>query len=472
MTIKNAIISFLNQNEQIFSKMADNIFNHPETAFKENYASDMLASFFGNEGFEVKRNVAGLPTAFTASWGAGKPCIGIMGEYDALPGLSQKVSPQRDPVVKEGAGHGCGHNLLGVAGLGAAVAVKRVMAEHGVSGTVLFYGCPAEETLSGKVFMARAGVFDDLDAALGWHPWYTNSVWWSSSSALNSFKINFHGLAAHAGDVPETGRSALDAVILMDVGVNYLREHIIKEAKVHSVITCGGSVPNVVPDYSQIWYYARAPRRNQLESIYKRILKIAEGAALMTETTNEVEFVTGCYNFLQNKAIGDVMIEKLHLIGAPEYTSEEKAFAEKLIATLKPGEVEDSLNFLQMSEGQAGYPLCDKIFDQAGGINIHGGLIGGSTDVGDVSQLVPTGQLTTTCKPLGVAQHSWQNTASCGSSIGTKGMMLAAKALALTALELFSKPEIVKAAWDEHKRGTGGRESYRSPLPESAKPPV
>jgi aminobenzoyl-glutamate utilization protein B len=320
--------------------------------------------------------------------------------------------------------------------------------------------------------MAKAGVFDGLDAALGWHPWYTNSVWWSSSSALNSFKINFHGIAAHAGDVPETGRSALDGVILTDVGANYLREHIIKDAKIHSVITSGGSVPNVVPDYAQIWYYARAPRRDQLESIYGRILKIAEGASLMTETTCDVEFVTGCHGFLQNTAIGKVMLEKLHRIGAPKYTPEEKEFAEKLITTLRPGEVEESLKFLQMEQRDAGYPLCDKIFDQAGGINIHGGMIGGSTDVGDVSQIVPTGQLTTTCKPLGVAQHSWQNTASCGSSIGLKGMLLAAKALALTALELFSKPEILKSAADEHRRIAGSRNNYRSPLPDGTKPPI
>jgi aminobenzoyl-glutamate utilization protein B len=472
MALEDRAMSFLDENEQFLARMAKDIFDHPETAFKENYAADLLASFFTQEGFDVKRKIAGLPTAFTASWGAGKPCIGILGEYDALPGLSQKVSADREPVVKDGSGHGCGHNLLGVGSLGAAVAVKRAMAEHGLSGTVRFYGCPAEETLSGKVFMARAGVFNDLDAALGWHPWYTNSVWWSSSSALNSFKINFHGLAAHAGDVPESGRSALDAVILMDVGVNYLREHIIKEAKVHSVITRGGSVPNVVPDYAQIWYYARAPRRDQLETIYRRILKIAEGAALMTETTCDVEFVTGCYNFLQNRAIGDVMLEKLHRIGAPCYTPEEKAFAGQLVETLKPGDVEDSLKFLQMDQEQTGYPLCDRIFDQAGGINIHGGMIGGSTDVGDVAQIVPTGQLTTTCKPLGVAQHSWQNTACCGSSIGLKGMMLAAKALALTALELFTKPQILEAAAEEHRAVTGGRKNYRSPLPDDTRPPV
>lgn len=472
MALEDKALSFLSENEQLLTGMANDIFDHPEPAFKENYAADLLASFLAKEGFEVKRNVAGLPTAFIASWGSGKPCIGILGEYDALPGLSQKATPEKEAAVKDGPGHGCGHNLLGVGSVGAAIAVKRAMAEQGLGGTVRFYGCPAEETLSGKVFMAQAGVFDDLDAALGWHPWYTNSVWWSSSSALNSFKFNFHGLAAHAGDVPETGRSALDAVILTDVGVNYLREHIIKEAKIHSVITHGGSVPNVVPEYAQIWYYARAPRRDQLEAIYERILKIAKGAALMTETTCDVEFVTGCYNFLQNKAIGDVMLEKLHRIGAPAYTPEEKAFAEKLIGTLRPGEVEDCFKFLQMEQSETGYPLCDKIFDQAGGINIHGGMIGGSTDVGDIAQIVPTGQLTTTCKPLGVAQHSWQNTASCGSSIGIKGMMLAAKALALTAIELFSKPEILKAAAEEHRRITGGRKNYRSPLPDGTKPPL
>ncbi|UCF57384.1 MAG: amidohydrolase, partial [Deltaproteobacteria bacterium] len=376
MNLEETALNYLSENESLLISLSKDIWDHPQAALRETYGSKQIADQLEKEGFSVRRGVAQMPTAFIASWGEGKPIIGILGEYDALPELSQKVSAEKEPIERGGPGHGCGHNLLGVGSLGAAVAVKRAMEKDDIEGTVRYYGCPAEETLVGKVFMARDGVFDDLDAAITWHPWYTNSVWWSSSNAMNSFKINFHGVAAHAGDAPEAGRSALDAVILTDVGVNYLREHTIQEARIHCVITNGGSVPNVVPAYAQIWYYVRAPRREQVEHIYQRVLDIAKGAALMTGTTSDVEFITGCYNYLQNDVIGEIMTEKMKKVGPPQFTDEDKTFAKQLIATLSPGEVEKSLGSFKLTREEAG-DLCDKVFDQVGGLGMKGGVIGG-----------------------------------------------------------------------------------------------
>lgn len=471
MSLEETVLNYLSEKESLLISLAKDIWDHPQVALQESYGSKQIADQLEKEDFSVKRGVAQMPTAFIASWGEGKPIIGILGEYDALPELSQKVSPEKEPLGQGGPGHGCGHNLLGVGSLGAAVALKEAMEKHKIKGTVRYYGCPAEETLVGKVFMIRDGIFDDLDAAITWHPFYTNSVWWSSSNALNSFKVNFHGVAAHAGSDPEAGRSALDAVVLTDVGINYLREHIIQEARIHSVITNGGSVPNVVPAYAQVWYYIRAPRRDQVEEVYQRVLDIVKGAALMTGTTSDVEFITGCYNYVPNEVIGEIMTEKLKKVGPPKFTDEEKAFAKQLIATLAPGEVEKALRSLKLTREEAG-DLCDKIFDQVGGFGSKGHVMGGSTDIGDISQITATGQVITCGRPLGVASHSWQNTASCGSGIGFKGMITAAKALALTALDLMTKPNVLKAAQDEFKKVTGGKEEYKTPIPEGTVVPV
>lgn len=463
--IEDHVLKYLSGSQDRLIKLARNIWDNPEPALQEFYASDLIASELEKAGFGVKKGVGQMPTAFVASWGEGEPIIAILGEYDALPSLSQKVSAEKEPIVEGGPGHGCGHNLLGVASLGATLAVKEAMKENNIKGTIRYYGCPAEETLVGKIFMARDGVFDDLDAAIAWHPWYTNSVWWSSSNALNSFKVNFHGVAAHAAEAPEAGRSALDGVLLTDVGINYLREHTIPEARMHGVITNGGSVPNVVPSYAQAWYFVRAPRRDQVEEIYQRVLDIIKGATLMTGTTSDLEFLTGCYNYLPNDVIGEIMLEKMKRVGPPpKFSDEDKTFAKQLIATLSPGELEKSLRYFRLTREEAG-DLCDKVFDQVGGMNIKGGIMAGSTDVGDVSQITPTGQITTACMPLGVAAHSWQNTASAGSGIGFKGMMFAAKVMAFTALDLMTKPDLLKAAQDEFEKAIGGKE-YTSPLPD------
>jgi len=280
-----------------------------------------------------------MPTAFYASFsmGSGKPVIGVLGEYDALPGLSQKVKPERDPLVKGAPGHACGHNLLGVAGIATVLAVKDLMEAENLDGTIRYYGCPAEETLVGKVFMVREGLFDDVDAALTWHPGQVNVVREGSSNAMNSAKFKFFGRSSHAAGNPEAGRSALDGVELMNVGANYLREHVPEKTRIHYVITNGGGEPNVVPDESEVWYYVRGPRRRDVDEVYARLQKIAEGATLMTETTMEETFLTGCYNYLHNKVIGDRTLENMKAIGSPEFTDEEKEFAAKIQETIPAG---------------------------------------------------------------------------------------------------------------------------------------
>jgi len=456
MNIEENALSYLKAKEGELTGLAKDIWDHPQLGLEESYAAELISGQLEKGGFSVRRGIAQTPTAFIGSWGEDKPIVGILGEYDALPGLSQKVSNKKEAIIKGGPGHGCGHNLFGIASLGAALAVKETMERDKIKGTIRYYGCPAEETLTGKVLMARDGVFDDLDAAITWHPMAANTVWNSSSLAMNSFKFNFHGISAHAGASPEMGRSALDAVMLTDIGINYLREHVIQETRIHCVITNGGLAPNVVPDYAQVWYYIRAPHREQVEETYARVLDIAKGAALMTGTTYDVEFIIGCYDYLPNDVLGKVILEKLKKVGAPSFTGEEKAFAEQLQATLQAGAIDSLIKSFGLTKEEVGYPLCDKILDRADSF-AKGKILPGSTDVGDVSYITPTAQCTTTCTALGIPVHSWQSTATFGSSIGFKGMMVAARTLALTALDLETKPDILKMARDEFKKEIGGK---------------
>ena len=465
MDLAKIALDYLDTAKERLVELAKDIWEHPELGLEEFHAAKLIAGELDSSGFSVDMGIGRMPTAFAASWGEGNPIIGILGEYDALPGLSQTVSASREPIDEGGPGHGCGHNLFGVAGLGTALAVKEAMDRQKLKGTIRYYGCPAEETLVGKVFMARTGVFNDLDAAITWHPGYVNSVPSGSSNAMNSFRVNFYGIAAHAGGSPESGRSALDGVQLMDVGVNYLREHIIQEARIHCVITDGGKAPNVVPPYAQVWYYVRAPNREQVDHIYSRVLDIAKGAALMTGTTYDIDFLTGCYDTLPNDTIGDVLLEKLKQVGAPKFTDAEKELARKLQETFPPGAIEKSLRRFGMTREEVGDPLCESITEP----HDRGKVMGGSTDVGDVSYITPTAQITTCCQALGTPGHSWQFVVTCGSSIGSKGMMIAAKAMALAALDLETKPEILKAARTEFEKKTEGKK-YVSPLPEGAVP--
>jgi len=337
-------------------------------------------------------------------------------------------------------------------------------------GTVRYYGCPAEETLTGKTFMARDGVFDDLDAALTWHPSSVNAVWANGSSlAMYSFEVHFRGVASHAAADPHDGRSALDGAMLMDVGVNYLREHVIQEARIHSVIVDGGRAPNVVPPEATIWYYVRAPRREQVEAIYRRVLDCAQGAALMSGTKHDVDFLTACSELLPNETISAIMLDVMGRLGGPAFTSEEEAFARALQASLDATTIEEARRealeraVSGTTAEDVGEVLCRRVVRPSEQFR----TMYGSTEVGDVSQIAPTANALACCMPIGAPAHSWQVVAASGSPVGFRGMDFAARTMALTGLELMTNPEALHAAREEFERATGGR-NYVSPLPAGA----
>ncbi len=469
MSTRDIALAYLDNERGKFVAVAKDVWEHPQVGFEETHAAELHAAMLEAEGFRLDRRAAHLSTAFVAEWGTGDPVIGILGEYDALPGLSQQVSAVKQAVTPGAPGHACGHNLLGTAAVGAAIAARRAMELKRISGRVCFFGCPAEETLMGKVFMAREGVFDGLDAVLTWHPMYANTLWAASSAALNSFKLSFRGVSAHAAGAPEAGRSALDAVVLTDVGVNYLREHVIPDVRIHCVVTHGGEAPNIVPAYAQSWYYVRAPRRPQVESIYERVLNVARGAALMTDTTLEVELVAACYDFLPNDAVQQVLLRNMKQIGAPRFDAGDVSFATELQASLPSGAVEDALQALGRTREEVGDPLCDVVLDEVGTLR-RGTVQPVSTDVGDVSYIAPTAQMTACCMPLGVPLHSWQAAASCGSGIGFAAMLFAAKSLAAATLELMESPGVLKSAREEFERATGQR-PYQCPIPPGLRAP-
>jgi len=468
MSSEDIILSYLNKSEGALSNLAKDIWDHPELSLQETYASKLLIEQLEKAGFSMTKGLNQLPTGFIGSWGEGKPIIGILGEYDALPMLSQKVSTKPEPIEEGGLGHGCGHNLLGVGALGAAIAVKEAMEKNGTKGTIRYYGCPAEELGGAKAYMARDKVFHDLDAAITWHSMYLNTVWTAPTYAYNSFKLNFYGVSTHESANPETSRSALDALLLTEMAINLLHRHVIHDSYTHRNITKAGLPPQ--PDcgnsYAQIWYVLRAPNRDEMDKIYAKILELAKYATLMTDTTFDVEFVFGIHNYMVNNVLREVAIEKLKQIGAPKYTEEEITFAKTLQKTVAPEALESFVetygNGLRRED--MGEPLCDRIADR---VVIKMQPV--STDVGSTSHVTPTVQLNTCCMPFGCGLHTWQSTASYGSSIGFKGMMLAAKAMALTALDLMVNPDHVQAARDEFVKATGGRE-YVSPLPEGSVP--
>jgi aminobenzoyl-glutamate utilization protein B len=471
MSADRTMIDYLDARYDEFAELARAIWARPEIGLEERFASQRIAAELEAHGFEVAWGVGGMPTAFVATWGEGGPIVGVLGEYDALPGLSQDATPERRELVRGGPGHGCGHNLYGVGALGAVLAMQTAMRATGVAGTVRYYGCPAEETLTGKTYMARAGAFDDLDAAITWHPAYVNGLWAGSSLAMYSFKVHFHGVAAHGAGNPHQGRSALDGALLMDVGVNYLREHVEQDTRIHSVISDGGRAPNVVPPEATIWYFVRAPRREAVEAVYARMLDCAKGAALMSGTTYDVEFLTGCAELLPNEAIGQIMLAKMEALGEVAFTPEEFAFARALQASLSPEAIAAGRrDVLERSAAgttaaDVGDVLCTRVVRPKEGAH----LMHGSTEVGDVSQIAPTANLLTCCHPLGTPGHSWQVTAASGSDVGIRGMDYAAKTMALTGFELLTNPAARAAARAEFEAATGGRR-YVSPLPEGAVP--
>jgi aminobenzoyl-glutamate utilization protein B len=466
-TVHSDVIDWLEERQGRFISIANQIWERPEVALRESFAANLQANDLRQDGFAITMGIGDLPTAFVAEFtqGEGGPIVGFLGEYDALPGLSQERSDTQSPVVADGPGHGCGHNLLGTAALAAASVLKAWLVASGTLGTVRYYGCPAEETGEGKSFMARAGAFDDLDLALTWHPWATTTTWMSSTLASSKLKYRFRGRTAHAAANPETGRSALDAVELMNVGVNYLREHMPEKARIHYVITSGGGAPNVVPDDAEVWYYVRSPERHQVDELLERVNNIARGAALMTETQLEINFLAGSYNFLPNKTISRHILDVLNEIGPVEFTDEEFETA-RTISRAFPQSLREKLTrdeFLPVDRFDDG--LVPEILPVLG----EDDVMPGSTDVSDVSWIAPTAQLMTTCFALGTPGHSWAITATSGMSIGHKGMMLAARAMAIAATDAILDPELLAMAKAEFAEATAGR-PFTSPIPANVKP--
>ncbi|OMP66303.1 amidohydrolase [Domibacillus epiphyticus] len=462
---KENILNWINSNESLFTSMAKQIWENPQVAYEEKYASELQRTTMEEAGFTITSNVGGIPTAFVAEYGSGKPIIGVLGEYDALPGLSQTVSAHHNEVVPNGPGHGCGHNLLGTAGVEAIMALKEIMKAEGITGTIRYYGCPAEEVLSGKTFMARAGVFDDLDCALTWHPGTSNFVINTSMQSMVSIKFHFKGTTSHAAAAPHAGRSALDAVELMNIGANYMREHVLDGSRIHYVITNGGLAPNIVPDHASVWYYLRSATKEGVDDLLARIQKIAEGAALMTETEVHSEVLAFAYETLANETLSDVMFENMKIANSLEFTEEEKSFGQELVNTVDPKVVQIAKNLFGASADEL-LPTSQQYNKQ-----LRGTSVAGSTDVGDVSWITPVAQVMTTCAPAGVQLHSWQATASFGSSIGFKGMHLAAKTIALSAFDLLMDEKIIEKARAEFRTSTESKQ-YEVGIPEEIMPPL
>lgn len=469
--MNNTVIDWIEENRQQLINLSDSVWSTPEIGLLEEKSSKTLADALENAGFKIERGVAKMPTAFVATYGSGKPVIGILGEFDALPGLSQDRVPYKKPLEKGAPGHGCGHNLLGVGSLGACLAVKQEIEAGNIKGTIRFYGTPAEEMFNAKGYMITHGLFDDVDIALTWHPGWMNMVSYMTSNAINSIIFKFHGRTAHAAGDPYNGRSALDAVELMNVGCNYLREHMLPDCKLHYCILKGGVAPNIVPDEAEVWYFVRGLERKQTEDLYERVRKVAEGAALMTETELEIDFLSGMYNTKYTKKVQEVLEEKLREVGVPHFDDADKKFAEEISKTFPEGSKDDFLRlvpkeFLPEAEKLLSKALCDITLPPIG----EGKSMGGSTDVGDVSHKVPTAEFGTACTPLGAPGHSWQWVASSGMSIGHKGMLTAAKILALSAIEFMQNPKAVEEAKQQFKELTKG-EPYKSPFPKGLIPP-
>jgi aminobenzoyl-glutamate utilization protein B len=469
------IARWIESRQDRWIELSDRIWALAELGYHETLSADLLADTLSGAGFEVKRGVADIPTAFYGSYGSGSPVIAILGEYDALPGLSQQAVSHKQPVQEGGAGHGCGHNLLGVGALAATLAVQAALDAGELQGTIRYYGCPAEENGSGKAFMAKAGLFDDVDISLTWHPDAFNTS--ATFNVLSNLKVKFtfHGIASHAAADPQNGRSALDAVELMNVGVNYLREHIIQEARIHYVILNGGGIaPNVVPPFAESLYMIRAPRPDQLKPIYERVLDVARGAALMTGVELESTVISGASNMVINDTISNLLHAKMLELAPPTFTDQERQFARELVATFP-----DSASLVETYArmfGPEAKPLLAKARDALFSEDVlpaakPEAILPGSTDVGDVSWVTPTGQITTACHAAGTPGHSWQLVAQSGMSIGHKGMIYAGQVLAATAITFVQDESLVAQARAEFAERL--QETPFVPLiPDGVKPPI
>ncbi len=444
---KTDVLQRIDAATATYDDIALKIWGYAEVGYKEFKSTALLQDQLKKEGFTVDAGVAGMPTAFIASYGSGHPVIAILGEFDALPGFSQQAVPEKKERPDTTAGHACGHHLFGAGSAEAAAAVKDWMKATGQKGTLRFYGCPAEEGGSGKVYLVRAGLFNDVDVVLNWHPGDRNSVRLASSLANVSAKFRFHGIAAHAAAAPERGRSALDGVEAMDAMVNMMREHVPDTTRIHYVITHGGEAPNVVPDFAEVYYYVRSPQRDIGREVWERVTKAAQGAALGTGTTVDWEIIGGVYELLPNEVLGKLLNANMQVVGGVTYTAEEKQFAARIGQTLY-GQA-PAFEIAQLVSPWDPTPLS------AGG---------GSTDVGDVSWTVPTMGFTTATWVPGTFAHSWQAAAAGGTAIGLKGMHVAAKTLALTAIDLFTQPDAIAAAKKEFEQRRGPNFQYKALL--------
>ena len=433
--LKTEALQDLQTHYAEYRQVAQRIWGFAEVGYKETKSSALLQETLRKNGFTVQAGVADIPTAFVATYGSGQPVIGILAEYDALPGLAQQAVAEKTPIAGQDAGHGCGHNLFGTASVAAGIELKKLLKEGKLHGTVKVYGCPAEEGGSGKVYLVRAGLFNGVDAVLHWHPASANATMVGKYIANSSAKFRFHGVAAHAAAAPERGRSALDAVEAMDNMVNMMREHVPQETRIHYVITGGGKAPNVVPDFAEVYYYVRHPNRAEVQAVFERVVKAAEGAALGTGTTMDYEIIGGTHDLLVNETLARTLQRNLEQVGGVAYSPEEMAFGQKIQASLGA----PAPPIAQAAE-VAPYTLRD---------------LGGSSDVGDVSYVVPTvGLMAATWIP-GTPAHSWQAVACSGQEIGSKGMMVAAKTMALTGIDLFSDADLRAKAQAELKQQVG-----------------
>ena len=472
MLAKDKISQLIDAKKDIFTTVSDQVWENPELGFLEFKSAGFLMDVLKDQGFEIETGLGEIETAFKGTWGKGKPVIGFLGEFDALPSLSQKAGCNvKTPLEKGGAGHGCGHNALGAGSLASAVALKDYLQENNMEGTVVYFGCPGEEAGCGKAFMAREGAFDCIDVALTWHPGSANGVMGVSSLANICVLFHFKGVTSHAAASPHLGRSALDAAELMSVGVNYLREHIIDAARIHYAYhDVGGGAPNVVQDSATVFYYIRAPKTEQVNEIFPRVAKVAKGAAMMTETELTIEIKNGLCDYIPNDVLSTVMGECNLEMGGISFSEEAKAIAAQMRTTFTEADIKGAQATLimacnaQEAKEIAGEVLVEKAF----GYTKSDFVLPGSTDVGDVSYVVPTAQMNTSCVALGTPSHSWQYTAQTGGAISHEGLLYAGKVMAYTALKLIENPELIEKAKAEHKATTGG--VYNCPIPKEVKP--
>ncbi len=448
---KQSVLNSITKQEKELITLSDQVWSFAEIAMKEYQSAKVLSAYAEQKGFKVTRNVADIPTAFIAEYGSGKPIIGILGEFDALPGLSQKAIPSKEALNTGAAGHGCGHNMFGAASLGAAVAVKELIASGKLKGTVRFYGTPAEEDLAGKVYMARAGVFNDLDVCLDWHPDYENKANMQSSQAIVSYTVKFKGKSAHAAADPWNGKSALDAAELFNIGMNFMREHVKPSVRIHYVYKQAGNVPNVIPDEASVWIWIRDSKRSGVAEVEERMKEVAKGAAQMTRTEVSFEMENGLYELLVNETGAKTLHKNMEIVGPITYTAEEKAFADQIMKAYGAEAlgIDGSIKALEETKADPS---------------------GGSTDVGDVSYIVPEITLNAATAPYKSPWHSWVVVASGGMSIGHKGMLFAAKSLGTTMVDLFENETLrkeIRAEFEKRK----GNEVWKAMLPDGP-PPV